>query len=54
MKPDGTNLSVKVLGITDSEGVSMESAPHACQLLYVNLGVELNVYDILRRDERQG
>lgn len=54
MKPDGRNLPVEVLGITDIEGIAMESAPHACQQLYVNLGAGLDPYDILRRDERQG
>lgn len=52
MKPDGRNLLVQVLGITDAEGTAMESAPHARQHLYVDLGVRLQPYDILRRDER--
>lgn len=52
MKPDGRNLLVQVLGITDEEGTVMESAPHARQHLYVDLGVRLEPYDILRRDER--
>lgn len=52
MKPDGTNLLVKVQQITDEEGCPMESAPHARQILYVDLGAKLEPYDILRRDER--
>ncbi|MCI8659265.1 MAG: U32 family peptidase [Lachnospiraceae bacterium] len=52
MKPDGRNIPVQVLGITDEEGISMESAPHARQVLYVDLGTETQAYDILRRDER--
>ncbi len=52
MKPDGTNLLVKVQQITDEEGCPMESAPHARQILYVDLGAKLELYDILRRDER--
>ncbi len=51
MKPDGRNLPVRVLGITDEEGAPMDSAPHARQTLYVDLGVELEEYDILRRAE---
>ena len=51
MKPDGQNLMVKVLGIEDEEGASMENAPHARQVLYVDLGVGLKEYDILRRAE---
>ena len=52
MKPDGQNLFVQVRGITDEEGNPMESAPHARQTLYVDLGVRLDPFDILRRDER--
>ena len=51
MKPDGRNLQVTVKGIFDEEGQSMESAPHPQQTLYVDLGTEVEVYDILRRRE---
>ncbi len=51
MKPDGTNVAVKVLSITDTEGNSMESAPHPKQKVYIDLGVELTEHDILRRKE---
>lgn len=51
MKPDGTNELVKVLEIFDEKGNVMESAPHPKQKLYINLGVELSDYDILRRKE---
>ncbi len=51
MKPDGANLSVTVKGIRDEEGIAMESAPHASQTLWVDLGAELAPYDILRRRE---
>ena len=51
MKPDGTNLEVSVLNIEDEKGNAMESAPHPKQKLYINLGVELDRYDILRRKE---
>ena len=51
MKPDGTNLLVSVKAIYDEEGNSVESAPHPQQKLFVDLGGEAEVYDILRRSE---
>ena len=51
MKPDGTNLLVTVKRITDEKGVDMESCPHPKQQLYIDLGVKLERYDILRRKE---
>lgn len=51
MKPDGTNLNVTVKSISDENGNPMESAPHPKQLLYIDLGVKLDKYDILRRKE---
>ncbi len=51
MKPDGSNVTVTVKDITDEEGNRMESAPHARQMLYVDLGTALEPYDILRRKE---
>lgn len=51
MKPDGTDLCVTVRAIFDEEGNSQESAPHPKQVLYVDLGEKLDIYDILRRQE---
>ena len=51
MKPDGRNLEVTVKAIYDEEGNSMESAPHPKQILWVDLGIETEVYDIIRRSE---
>lgn len=51
MRPDGTNLTVEVKRIVDERGRDMESAPHPKQQLYIDLGVELNRFDILRRKE---
>lgn len=51
MKPDGRNLEVIVKAIYDEEGNVMESAPHPKQLLWVDLGTETEVYDIIRRSE---
>lgn len=51
MKPDGRNVTVTVGRMTDAEGVPMESCPHPQQIFYVDLGIEMNEYDILRRRE---
>lgn len=52
MKPAGENIEVIVKRILDEEGNEQESAPHPKQILYVDLGMELEQYDILRRQER--
>ncbi len=51
MKPDGANIEVVVKRIVDERGNDMESAPHPKQQLYIDLGVELSQFDILRRKE---
>lgn len=51
MKPNGENVPVIVKGIFDEEGNSMESAPHPQQTLFVDPGMPLERYDILRRKE---
>ena len=51
MKPDGRNVEVTVKAIYDEEGNAMESCPHPKQKLYIDLGMELDQYDILRRKE---
>ncbi len=51
MKPDGRNLEVTVRAIYDEEGVSVDSAPHPKQILWVDLGTETEIYDIIRRSE---
>lgn len=48
MKPDGRNLAATVKGIFNEDGKALESAPHAKQALWVDLGAELSQYDILR------
>ncbi len=53
MKPDGRNLSVIVKAIYDDEGNKVDSAPHPQQRLFVDLGVEMEVYDLLRRPEKE-
>ncbi len=49
MKPDGRNLEVIVGGIYDEEGCPQQSAPHARQIVYADLGAEAERGDILRR-----
>lgn len=49
IRPDGSNLPATVRSLTDEEGNSVESAPHPGQKLYLDLGIELQEYDILRR-----
>lgn len=51
MKPDGRNVKAAVLRITDEEGTPMESCPHPKQRICVDLGVELEELDLLRRKE---
>ncbi len=51
MKPDGRNIDVTVRRIVNEYGEDMESAPHPKQQLFIDLGVELDRYDILRRKE---
>lgn len=51
MKPNGDNVEVTVKSIQNEEGNFMESAPHPQQTLYIDLGMELDAFDILRRKE---
>ena len=51
MKPNGDNIEATVKSIQHEEGNQMESAPHPKQILYIDLGIKLDRYDILRRKE---
>lgn len=51
MKPDGSNVEVQVRRIVNEKGEEMESAPHPQQVLFIDLGMELDELDILRRKE---
>jgi len=53
MKPSGENIEVTVKRITDEEGMDMESCPHPKQKIFVDLGIELNPFDLLRKKEEQ-
>ncbi len=54
MKPNGENLSAKVLQILDEKGEERESAPHAKERLYVKLDCPAGEYDMLRCREKNG
>lgn len=51
MKPNGENVEVTVKRILTEDGEEQESAPHPKQMLYVDLGIKVDAYDILRRRE---
>ncbi len=51
MKPNGDNVSVVVKRMVDQDGNEMEACPHPQQVFYVDLGVDLDEFDILRRRE---
>lgn len=53
MKPNGENISAVVKSIRDENGREQESAPHPKQVLYIDLGIPLEQYDILRRRETE-
>ena len=53
MKPDGRNIKVKVEEIESEDGVKQESAPHACQTVYVTFSADEDGWcegDVLRAD----
>ncbi len=51
IKPNGETIETKVRKITDADGNEMESCPHPQQMIYVDFGSKLNIYDIIRRKE---
>lgn len=51
IRPNGDTLKTVVKRITDEEGYDMDSCPHPLQSIYIDLGIELYPYDILRRKE---
>lgn len=53
MKPTGENILTTVKKITDIDGNEMESCPHPKQIIFVDLGVELNKFDLLRKKEEE-
>ncbi len=53
MKPNGDNITVTVKAMEDEKGEAMESCPHPQQIFYVDFGIQLDEYDILRRQENE-
>ncbi|MBO5032754.1 MAG: U32 family peptidase [Lachnospiraceae bacterium] len=48
MKPDGSNVSTRVLAMYNDEGEAVESCPHSKQVLYAELADKPEPYDIMR------
>ncbi len=53
MKPDGRDIPALVRGMWDEDGNPMESCPHPQQRFFVDLGLELEDEDLLRRAENR-
>lgn len=51
IKPNGNTIKVVVKRMTDEKGVDIESCPHPRQLIYVDFGTNLELYDMIRRKE---
>lgn len=49
MKPDGSNVTATVNAIYNDDKEAMDSAPHPKQQLWIDLGHEMDSFDILRR-----
>ena len=48
MKPDGSNVPVRVLAMYDEQGQAVQSCPHSRRIIDVCLSVVPQIYDILR------
>lgn len=53
MKPDGRNVSAKVLSMHNEDGEAVESCPHSKQILYVELSETPKQYDIMRTEAKK-
>lgn len=51
MKPTGENIYVTVKRMLDEQGQEIESCPHPKQKIYVDFGVELSLFDLIRKKE---
>lgn len=49
MKPNGSNITVKVEAMYNEEGEAVDSCPHSKQGLWIKLSQEPEQYDLLRR-----
>ncbi|MBO4458056.1 MAG: U32 family peptidase [Butyrivibrio sp.] len=48
MKPDGTDVKVTVKGMYNEKGEAVENCPHPKEVIYLDLSVPAERYDILR------
>ncbi|SDA43722.1 putative protease [Butyrivibrio sp. INlla18] len=48
MKPDGTDVKAKVNGMYTEDGESVDSCPHPKQVIFLDLSVKPDKFDILR------
>ena len=48
MKPSGEVIEVKVSAMTDEKGEDIENCPHPEMKVYIDVGIELCEYDLLR------
>ena len=51
MKPNGENLEVVVKAMKNEDFEDIENCPHPKEVIYVDLGIKLEKFDILRRQE---
>ncbi len=51
VEPNGDNIEVIVRDILNENGEHQDSAPHAGQTLYIDVGRKMRMYDVLRRKE---
>lgn len=49
MRCDGTVYNVTVRKMTDNAGNEIESCPHPGQMIYIDAGMELSEYDMMRK-----
>ena len=49
MRCDGTVHNVTVRRMTDDAGNEIESCPHPGQMIYIDAGMELSEYDMMRK-----
>lgn len=51
IQPYKEAIEVKVLRIINEDGIDIDTCPHPMQKIYIDIGIQLNPYDILRRRE---
>ncbi len=54
MKPDGTDVKVKVNGMYREDGTPVDSCPHSKEVIYLDLSEKPSRFDILRVSAGEG